>query len=267
MGFVKTPEEIKRIQATLAEAHFLSAKLLAVQYLTRPEIVAHVLPPGLEPTAQPIATLLMGHWGRSNVCHAFSGACFYVQARHGDRIGDYCLAMQMSSDAAIIFGRDTFGEPKKYGVTTLERNGNELVGTVSRYGQTIIDVRARMEAPVANPPTGFTNFHYKFLPRCDGQGLEWDPVLVVADFEVFNARVESGTATLSLATTPLDPLGEIEIVEMLGATYSECDTRARCRELARVDAAAFLPYAYSKFDDYAVMNNEAEAPWQPLRVA
>jgi len=267
MGFVKTAEEIKRIQATLAEAHFMSAKLLTVQYLTRPDIVAHVLPPGLEPTDQPVATLLMGHWGRSNVCHAFSGACFYVQARHGDHVGDYCLAMQMSSDAAIIFGRETFGEPKKYGVTRLDREGDKLIGSVTRYGQAIIETEAHMRAPVLNPPTGFTNFHYKFLPKCDGRGLEWDPVLVMASFKTFNARVESGTATLKLATTALDPLGEIEIVEMLDAFYTEADTSARCTELARVDAEAFLPYAYNKFDDYAIMNNEAQAPWQPLRVA
>ncbi|MCZ6894115.1 MAG: acetoacetate decarboxylase family protein [Gammaproteobacteria bacterium] len=267
MGFVKTPEEIERIQSTLAEAEFMSAKLLAVQYLTKPDIVAHVLPPGLEPTDEPIATLLMGHWGRSNVCHAFSGACFYVQARHGEHVGDYCLAMQMSSDAAIIFGRDTFGEPKKYAITKLDRKGDTLVGSVTRYGQTIIQTEAVMETPVANPPSGFTNFHYKFLPKCDGQGLEWDPILVMATFKVMNAKVESGTATLKLANTPLDPLGEIEIVEMLGASYTEADTTARCTELARIDAKEFMPYAYSKFDDYDIMNNVSEEPWQPVRVA
>jgi hypothetical protein len=32
--------------------------------------------------------------------------------------------MQMSTDAAIIFGREVFGEPKKYAKTTLERSGN-----------------------------------------------------------------------------------------------------------------------------------------------
>ena len=267
MGFVKTPEEIERIQTTLAEPHFMSAKLLTVRYLTKPDIVAHVLPPGLEPTDEPIATLLMGHWGRSNVCHAFSGACFYVQARYGEHVGDYCLAMQMSSDAAIIFGRETFGKPKKYAITTLDRDGDKLTGSVTRYGQAIIEAEAKMEAPVANPPDGFINFHYKFLPKCDGQGLEADPILIMASFKTSNAKVESGTAKLKLANTPLDPLGEIEIVEMLDAFYTEADTVARCTELTRVDAKAFLPYAYNKFDDYAIMDNEAEAPWQPLRVA
>ena len=105
------------------------------------------------------------------------------------------------------------------------------------------------------------------MPKCDGQGLEWDPILVMATFKVMNAKVESGTATLKLANTPLDPLGEIEIVEMLGASYTEADTTARCTELVRIDAEEFMPYAYSKFDDYDIMNNMNEEPWQPVRVA
>jgi acetoacetate decarboxylase len=267
MGFVKTKEEIARIQARLAEPRFLSAQLLTVQYLSKPEIVRRVLPPGLEPTVEPVATVMLGHWGRSNVCHAFSGACFYVQARHKEHVGDYCLAMQMSTDAAIIFGREVFGEPKKYAKTTLERSGNTFKGRVERYGSPIIRIEATMQKK--EPPTegGFINFHYKFLPKCDGQGLEGDPVLVMASFKTKPTLIESGTATLALANTVLDPLGEIEIVKVLGASYVEADTYSRCQALARIEAEEFLPYAYGKSDDYAALDNEAEAPWGQVRVA
>ena len=260
MGFVKTPEEIARIQDTLAEPRFLSAQLLTLQYLTDPEIVRRVLPPGLEPTDEPLAKVMMGHWGRSNVCHAFDGACFYVQARHGNLVGDYCLAMQMSTDAAIIFGREVFGEPKKLAETTLERSGDLLKGSVTRYGAPIISAEAIMETREDISEGGFVNFHYKFLPRSDGRGLEWNPVLVAATFDAKISHYESGKGTLSLANNALDPLGEIEIVKMLDATYVEADTYARCETLTEVDAEAFLPYAYSKMDDLDTMNNEAEQP-------
>jgi acetoacetate decarboxylase len=267
MGFVKTREEIARIQARLAEPRFLSAQLLTVQYLTKPELVRHVLPPGLEPTERPVATVMLGHWGRSTVCHAFSGACFYVQARHQEHVGDYCLAMQMSTDAAIIFGREVFGEPKKYAKTTLERSGNTLKGRVERYGSPIIRIEATMQKKEPLAEGGFINFHYKFLPKCDGQGLEGDPVLVMASFKTEPTLIESGTATLALANTVLDPLGEIEIVRVLGASYVEADTYSRCQPLAQIDAEKFLPYAYSKTDDYTALDNEAEAPWGQVRVA
>jgi acetoacetate decarboxylase len=266
MGFVKSAEEIKHIQETLSEAHFMSAELLTFQYLTDPAIVDRVLPPGLEPTDQPLATVLMGQWGRSNVCHAFQGACLYVQAKHGDLVGDYCLAMQMSSDAAIIFGREVFGEPKKQGVTTLERSGNLLKGSVTRYDQPVISAEAIMETRQGASQGSMVNFHYKFMPRSDGQGLEFNPVLVAAKFETEIHHLETGKGTLTLANTELDPLGEIEIVKMLDVSYAELDMRARCETLTEIDADAFMPYAYGKMDDFDIMNNEADVPGGRLQV-
>ena len=41
----------------------------------------------------------------------------------------------------------------------------------------------------------------------------------MASFKTQPTLVESGVATLTLANTTLDPLGEIEIVEVLDASY------------------------------------------------
>jgi hypothetical protein len=72
---------------------------------------------------------------------------------------------------------------------------------------------------------------------------------------------------LSAKLLTVQYLAKPDIVEMMDAYYTEADTTARCQALTRVSAEEFLPYAYNKFDDYAVVNNEAEEPWQPLRVA
>jgi acetoacetate decarboxylase len=267
MGFVKTREEIARIQATLAEPHFFSAQMLTIQYLTKPEIIQHVLPPGLQPTEQPLVTAMVGRWGRSNCVHAFAGGALYVQARHKDYVGDYCLAMPMSTDAAIVFGRELFGEPKKQATTTLERNGNTLTGSCVRYGKPIISIEAALQKKENTTEGGFANFHYKYLPKSDGQGLEWDPVLVMATFKVKLTLAEKGTGKLTLGNTMHDPLGEIEIVQLLDASYTEGDIYSRCQTLAQINAAEFLPYAYGKIDDWTALNNEAEEPWGEVRVA
>jgi acetoacetate decarboxylase len=266
MGFVKTREEIARIQATLAEPHFFSSQMLTIQYLTKPEIIRHVLPPGLQPTEQPLVTAMVGRWGRSNCVHAFEGGALYVQARHKDYVGDYCLAMPMSTDAAIVFGRELFGEPKKQATTTLERKGNTLRGSCVRYGQPIISIEATMDRKEKSSEGGFVNFHYKFLPKSDGQGLEWDPVLVMASFRVQLSSSEKGKGKLTLGNTIHDPLNEIEIVELLDASYNEGDIYSNCRTLATINAAEFLPYAYGKIDDWTALNNEGEEPWGALKV-
>lgn len=267
MGFVKTQEEIARIQATLAEPHFFSAQMLTIQYLTRPEIIRHVLPPGLDPTDQPLITAMVGRWGRSNCVHAFEGGALYVQARHKDYVGDYCLAMPMSTDAAIIFGRELFGEPKKQATTTLERKGSTIQGSCVRYGRPILGIEAALERKEEITESSMVNFHYKYLPRADGQGLEWDPVLVMATFRIKLTLAEKGKGTLTLGHTVHDPLGEIEIVQLLEASYAEGEIYSRCQTLAQINAAEFLPYAYGKIDDWTALSNEAEEPWGEVRVA
>jgi acetoacetate decarboxylase len=240
---------------------------VTVQYLTRPEIVRKVLPPGLQPTDTPLVTVMVGRWGRSNCVHAFEGGGLYVQARHKDHVGDYCLAMPMSSDAAIIFGRELFGEPKKQATTTLERKGNQIRGQCVRYGKPIITVEATMEAKDDVTEGGFVNFHYKFLPSADGTGLEWDPALVMATFRTRVTHAEKGKGTVTLANTIYDPLGEIEVVKLLEASYVEGDIDSRCETLAHVNAAEFLPYAYGKIDDWSRLDNLDEAPWGSIKVA
>jgi len=267
MGFVKTREEIARIQTTLGERHFFNEKMLTIQYLTKPEIVRHVLPPGLQPTDTPLVTAMVGRWGRSNCVHAFEGGALYLQARHKDYVGDYCLAMPMSTDAAIVFGRELFGEPKKQATTTLERKGNTIKGSCVRYGKPILSIEAAMEKKETASESGFVNFHYKYLPKSDGQGLEWDPVLVMATFKTKVTLTEKGKGKLTLGNTIHDPLGEIEIVQLLDASYTEGDIYSRCQTLAQINAAEFMPYAYGKIDDWTALNNEAEEPWGTVRVA
>jgi acetoacetate decarboxylase len=267
MGFVKTREEIERIQAALSEPKFYSAQMVTVEYRTKPEIIRRVLPPGLEPTDTPLVRAMIGRWGRSNCVHAFEGGGLYVQARHGDHVGDYCLAMPMSTDAAIIFGRELFGEPKKQATTTLERRGNRIRARCVRYGKPILAIDATMENKENVTEGGFVNFHYKFLPSADGRGLQWDPALVMATFATKVTHYESGKAKLTLGSTIHDPLAEIEVVEILGAIYVEGDIDSRCRTLATVKAQEFLPYAYGKIDDWTALDNLNDRPWKKVRVA
>ena len=184
---------------------------------------------------------MVGRWGRSNCVHAFAGGALYVQAKHKDYVGDYCLAMPMSTDAAIIFGRELFGEPKKQATTTLERKGNTITGSCVRHGKPIISLTATMEKKESTTESGFVNFHYKYLPKSDGHGLEWDPVLVMATFKTKVTLAEKGRGTLTLGNTVHDPLGEIEIVQLLSASYTEGDIYSRCQTLAQINAA-HLPF-------------------------
>src|SRR5438094_745172 len=127
---------------------------------------------------------------------------------------------------------------------------------------------ARLQATLAAPHFFSAQMlTIQYLTKSDGQGLEWDPVLVMATFKTKVTLAEKGRGTLTLGNTVHDPLGEIEIVQLLSASYTEGDIYSRCQTLAQINAAEFMPYAYGKIDDWTALNNEAGEPWGQVRVA
>lgn len=255
MGFVKTPEEVARIQAVLSAPRFVGAEMLSIDFLTRPETVAQILPPGLEPADEPLVTAMVGRW-RSNCVADFTGGAIYVMARHKDITGPYVLSMFMDQDHAIIFGRDLFGEPKKQARTTLQRRGHFMHGFVERGGARLIEIKADLDEDLGPGTAEGVNFNIKATPSCTGVGLEDDPLLTLAEFRNSLAVQRRGRGSLALGWTVHDPLSDLEVLELRGAAYLEGDLIATCRPLARLPAAAFLPYLYGRLDDWSALDTE-----------
>jgi acetoacetate decarboxylase len=256
MGFVRTPEEIGRIQEALSKPRFVGAEMLTVDFLTTPGFVEAVLPPGLEPAGQPRITTMVGRW-RSNCVADFDGGAIYVAARHGDLDGDYVLAMFMDDDEPIIFGRDLFGEPKKQAVSQLHRRGDRMTGYIERRGTRPMQLDAELTEDTGPVRGTGHNFNYKATPSADGLGLEHDAVLTVATFENDFWTSRGGTGEVQLTSTVHDPLGEIPIESVLGASYVEGDMIASCRSAIRIPAEDFLPYALGRLDDWSALNTES----------
>jgi acetoacetate decarboxylase len=253
-SWVKSQEQIKKIEDTLAAPAFLDGKFLTVTYLTRPEIVREVLPPPLEPGSEPLVSVGVGTFGRSNCVGAFAGGTMFVRARYQDLEGDYCLAMPMSTDVAIIFGRELFGEPKKQARVSLKSDGDVMRGTIERFGIEYLTVEARLteDVPITGPSFA-DRFHFKFTHAANGRGLESDPVLVHAHFTNQLRVFRRGPGKVILKPSHHDPLSEIEIVALKDAVYIEGDIYAEAKSIATVDAKRFLPYAFQNIDDYSAL--------------
>ena len=112
MGFVKTAAEVARIEAAIGAPRFGGAQMLSVEFLVDPDFIAAVLPPPLEPVAEPRMRAMVGRW-QSNCVGDFAGGTVYVTCAHEGLEGEYNVAQYMDGDAPTIFGRDVFGEPKK----------------------------------------------------------------------------------------------------------------------------------------------------------
>jgi acetoacetate decarboxylase len=222
MGFVKSPQEIEAIEARLRNPRFLKVQVLQVQFETHSEVVRALLPPPLTPSHSPTVFARIGYW-QSNCVGDFAGGGVYISAMHGDVLGIYVLAMYMDSDSAVMFGRDTFGEPKKLAGVRLSHTSRQVAGSIVRHGVELIAADVSLEND--DGPVNSTSwaFNVKSWPSADGTGLQSDALLAATKFDTELWTNWSGVGTLRFGATAHDPLGEIPIVRILQAGYYEGD--------------------------------------------
>ena len=257
MAFVKTAEEIAAIEQVLRTPRFTGARRAHLSFLTTEDFIEQVLPPGLTPGAQPMVTVTIGEFG-SNCVGDFAGATISMPARYGEIEAAYVLTMFMSTDHAIIFGRDLFGEPKKQAAIELKMIGNQLHGTVDRGGVRLIDLSLSLGEDSGPARSQAATFNIKAQPSVDGHGLEADAVLTIAEFDNDLRLNRAAQGTLILAGTVHDPLNEIPIQEIVAAGYIEGDLTARARAIGSIPAADFAPYAHGRLDYWPALDTSGQ---------
>ena len=258
--FVKSPDEVRRLQQAYAAPAFLDMRTLAVTFETDPAVIAGLLPPPLLPAAEPRVTVSISEIARSNCVGPFDAAAVNVACRFEGREGAYCLSMPMSTDTAVIFGRELYAEPKKLADIQLDqRPGGHVRGTVTRRGITVIEIRAQFEDGFreAMVERQSRNYYFKYLPSADGLGFAHAPELIEVTHRTLVRRTVSGTGTLTFRESCHDPLIDVPVLSISGVTLSEGDLYTTACVAATVDPAAFMPYAFAKVDDLTVW---AESP-------
>jgi hypothetical protein len=105
--------------------------------------------------------------------------------------------------------------------------------SVERFGTAYMSLEARLTENVPiDGPTYADRFHFKFMHADNGRGLEFDPILVLAHFTQHVRVHRRGPGKVILKPSHHDPLGEIEVVELRGATYFEGDVHPEPQPLA-----------------------------------
>ena len=257
--YVNTAEEIRALLRQHAEPAFLDRRGLGIQFETDPEFIRAVLPPPLEPAERPLAAVGVSSFRASNCVGPFDGGAITVRCRYGDLEGQYCITMPMSTDTAVIYGRELYAEPKKLAAVTLSRDGNRARATVTRHGIAYITLEADLREAVPESRSEVNNFYFKYTIRADGTGLDHDPLLICVRTESTVRSGMRGTGAIHFAESRHDPVADIPVRRALGAVWSEGDTFTFGRTLTSVPAEAFLPYAFAKVDDLAFLGSPQAA--------
>ena len=284
MPFALGPTELALLRrAAPFVSEFTGAEMLMAAFQTEPSAIAKILPRPLRPTSQPIGFTFVARYPQTNFGGIYQEGALFVQARLGREVGLYCLAMPVTEDMAMVYGRERYGYPKKMAESiSLEDTGSQVVGRVVRKGAEILRIELEPNA-MADPddPGIFAHeavdsdgrscweavaFLFKFFPSPDGKYFDYLPRLVRHP-TLFRPRagLRKGVGRVVLASTACDQFGELPVGSVIGCMHGIWDnTMLPGRVMRRVwNVWRFLPHAFFNTDfasSYLASTGGQESP-------
>ena len=172
--------------------------------------------------------------------------------RNEGTVGFYPLVMPMTTEQAVVGGRETFGEPKKLAEVVLERDGQSVTGRFTRLGITFVEVRGRLAGSL-DPPGDEqrTDFYFKFLPAPDGKGFDAEPSLVYCHRRETTRALAGVEGEVILRDSRFDPVADIPVRRLREMTLAERRSVQRGEIHSRVPGEWLRPYVHQRYDQLA----------------
>jgi acetoacetate decarboxylase len=245
------PEQVNR-ELAATKGDIWSEAVTAV-YETDPAIIAAILPPPLEPGPAPLVRVTITKVEMPGL-PPFGAGWIGVQARHGDRVGEYPILMPMTTEQSLIGGRETNGEPKKLAEVEVHRDGNHVEARIARMGSTLCEIVGVINQVRENYEMAKTDFWFKVSPSPEAPGqLDQDPLLVYGEKTERTRLFEGIDGELILKEAPLDPIADLAIVKMVDINWTERASTQVGRIIGPVSRADFVPYLHQRYDDLSVL--------------
>lgn len=251
MGFVRTKEEMDKYYG-LAIREFPGARMLGIMYETDAAIIAKLLPPPLEPAAEPWALCYIANFPDTNLGPGYLEGGLFIRCQFKGEVGNYCISMPLDgADDRIFNGRDIYGFPKKAGKIGFTREGDRAEGWIERHGVRFVNVSADLKMKMDAPPLKVgPSYLFKYMPSADLKpGFDGPVLLVKQRTEIEYQCFEMGTGEITFAESANDPWGEVKCNKVIAAYYFTSVNRMLPGEIvAEADPEAFLPYSFSRTD-------------------
>jgi acetoacetate decarboxylase len=236
------------------------ATTLVATYESDPEAVASVLPPPLVAPSQPLVRVTVATVDVGRGYGVFGAGTFAVHCRHDEVDGDYALVMPMTTEQAVIGGRETFGEPKKLAEVLLDRDADHVRGSFTRMGVTFLEVTGDIAGesdPV--PERTRSSFYLKFLPSPTGKGFDGAPLLVHVQRRERTRRQWEVRGDVLLRESRFDPVADLPVRRVRDIELAERSSLQTGEVVGQLPADWIAPFAHQRYDDLSPLGADGES--------
>ncbi len=253
LRYVKTPEQVR--QSAESNPEFLESTVSSIRavYETDPAIVAAVIPQPLKPTDRPEVCVTFSHVAMHvspELTIEIGSTIFGVRAFHDGVEGIYLITMPMTTEQAVVPGRETYGEPKKIAQIDFEKGEGRVKATCSRMGIPYLAAEGTLGEPQGPRDLVEHAYCFKAFPSCErGVGFAQDPLLVRLEWRHHHRNVWPLEGSVTLTESPFDPVADLPVRRLVRMEYEEGQTESNGTVLRPVPGEWLLPYLHQRYDD------------------
>lgn len=230
------------------------AQGITIEYSTDPQLARAVVP----------APLVANDEGRLQVSFAkaimrpapdvqieIGAFTFGVHITYEGKAGLYPVTMAFDDELTVISGREMWGEPKKFGRIDFDLQGDDLSARVTRHGIPFAAFKGRLGASL--PPSEHTEHSYcfKFTLAADASGFDHDPQLIRLIWNRRQLEARTVQGELALTDSAFDPIADLPVRRLLGATWARTLTRSGGEQIGTVPGLGLFPFMQQRYDDIA----------------
>lgn len=252
LRYVKTLEQVAK--AAESNPEFLDSTVRSIRavYETDAAIAEALVPKPLE-VEKPEIRVTFSHVAMHispEFTFEIGSAIFGVAATYEGVAGTYLVTMPMTTEAAVVPGRETFGEPKKIAEIDFQREGDEVRASVTRMGMTYLSAHGKITEALG--PREFVEHAYCFkaFPSCEHEkAFDTDPLLVRLEWQHRHEESARMEGEIILGESPLDPVADVPVRRLVSMEYEQGTTQSNGKVLRSVPGEWMLPFLHGRYDD------------------
>ena len=253
LRLLKSQEQLKA--AAEANPEFLDSTVHSIraEYETDPALAKAVVPQPLEVVEPGIVCVTCSNVAihiNPEFTFEIGSMIFGVKTRYDGGEGIYLITMPMTTETAVIGGRETYGEPKKIADIEFKKEGDLVTAKVARMGMTYLEMRATVGKSLGARKFDEHAFCYKALPACEkGRDFDGDPLLVRLEWKHDQTAAHEAKGEIILTDSPFDPIADLPVRKITRMEYEEGSTQSNGKVLRSVPGEWLLPFLHQRYDE------------------
>jgi len=181
-------------------------------FTPRAGAVEKILPPAMRVVDGP-GTITLIDYPPTHWQHSFKELVVLVPVQVDGTMGNYIPYIYVTTDEALIPGREIAGFPKLLADIVWERDGSHFRGSVTRWGVTFLSIEGEISGPMPESPaeeaapTPPPSLNYKLIPDpAGGIGIEQ---ITRTQLEIVPREREVGQAKIRCRPSEFDAVAEL----------------------------------------------------------